>query len=646
MGLAMQWKNNKGGEEKLPLTTALESPEPTASSADGVSTVTQFDFRGEEFNSTDDLDDNIGNYREFEPLDGIVTADMKFHRKRRKNKRINEAEEDVADAVACPPPTIRENHDETFGPLTVISQGRLLILADNLEQALASAEKLHDVKIECTLCIPNANGKDPQVSSINGFPVIAADKVAVSGCFGSFTVTVKDSDDSTGNLSILAGHDYDNFDIVLDLQFSPDNKNKTSPLGYYAPGGDASSVALALAEIPEMRGRFQRPQFSRWRMERCLHGRMKSTECRTCIDTCPTSAVTSHQAALHLDPYRCDGCGSCALVCPTEAFEMLSPTQEEFLLKIIGQLSEARAKNRQITEVILCDGGVDTAVIHRSLSGKGEVLVLRIEEIGRIGAEALLSLFVCGARGVTLLCADNKSTALTKAVKNQVEFTDLILRKLEIPSLSLRFLKGSADSLAAAIVERSPPGTSNTDFLTNSSHVPPYPLSLGRRAIIRRAAQVLGEMYNCEKTSIDLPTGSIFGTINVDKSCSLCMACVSICPGGALRAESDTPRLAIVESDCHQCGLCAAVCPEEAISLHPRLLCSQDAAEKETILHEEEPFTCIMCGRPFASQAMISRIQEKLGDHWMYLSEKQKRRLQMCGGCRTGDALVAGDYHR
>jgi hypothetical protein len=62
------------------------------------------------------------------------------------------------------------------------------------------------------------------------------------------------------------------------------------------------------------------------------------------------------------------------------------------------------------------------------------------------------------------------------------------------------------------------------------------------------------------------------------------------------------------------------------------------------VLREAEPFRCIECGEPFASQAMISRMQEKLTGHWMYSSDRQMSRLRMCRACRTRDALMAKDF--
>ena len=130
----------------------------------------------------------------------------------------------------------------------------------------------------------------------------------------------------------------------------------------------------------------------------------------------------------------------------------------------------------------------------------------------------------------------------------------------------------------------------------------------------------------------------------VDRTaCSLCMACVGVCPSGALAADSRMPRLTMLESSCHQCGLCVDACPEHAINLLPRLLCSKEA-ETCVVLHEEEPFSCIECGVPFASLSMIEHLEDKLAGHWMYGSDRQRNRLRMCRTCRTRDALIARDF--
>ena len=141
-----------------------------------------------------------------------------------------------------------------------------------------------------------------------------------------------------------------------------------------------------------------------------------------------------------------------------------------------------------------------------------------------------------------------------------------------------------------------------------------------------------------------MPEGTPFGAVDVDAArCTLCMACAVACPAGALTAGGDAPRLTFVESRCHQCGLCRDSCPEQAMRLSPRILCDPALADTPVVLREVEPFRCVVCGVPFATQAIVNRMLDKLAGHWMYASERKRKRLQMCHICRTRDALKSED---
>ena len=53
------------------------------------------------------------------------------------------------------------------------------------------------------------------------------------------------------------------------------------------------------------------------------------------------------------------------------------------------------------------------------------------------------------------------------------------------------------------------------------------------------------------------------------------------------------------------------------------------------VLNEEAPFCCVECGKPFATQAMMRRLGEKLKGHWMFQDDRARRRLMMCEDCRV-----------
>ena len=68
----------------------------------------------------------------------------------------------------------------------------------------------------------------------------------------------------------------------------------------------------------------------------------------------------------------------------------------------------------------------------------------------------------------------------------------------------------------------------------------------------------------------ELPAGAPFGTAMIDtRACTLCLACVTVCPGKALLDGHDVPQLRFLEANCVQCGLCTRSCPENAIWISP-----------------------------------------------------------------------------
>lgn len=160
----------------------------------------------------------------------------------------------------------------------------------------------------------------------------------------------------------------------------------------------------------------------------------------------------------------------------------------------------------------------------------------------------------------------------------------------------------------------------------------------GRREVTRMAATAL----TGAETPIALPQGAPYGAVVIDTdACTLCLACVSLCPVGALGENQDKPQVNFQEAACLQCGICASTCPETAITLVPQLDLSKQALTQR-VLNEEEPFECIECGKPFGVKSTINRIVEKLqGQHWMYTNSDNVKLIQMCDDCR-----INAQYHQ
>jgi ferredoxin len=149
------------------------------------------------------------------------------------------------------------------------------------------------------------------------------------------------------------------------------------------------------------------------------------------------------------------------------------------------------------------------------------------------------------------------------------------------------------------------------------------------------------ELYLAAPAPVDvvpLAASAPFGGVklNVD-GCTLCHACVTACPTGALGDNPDRAMLRFTESLCVQCGLCEQTCPEDVITLEPRLDFKAWSAPPR-VLKEEEPFNCIACGKPFGTKSSIERVLGKLGErHWMFQGANARRLdvVKMCADCRV-----------
>jgi ferredoxin len=185
------------------------------------------------------------------------------------------------------------------------------------------------------------------------------------------------------------------------------------------------------------------------------------------------------------------------------------------------------------------------------------------------------------------------------------------------------------DALGEALwsLERRPGTATPAPFLPMGEKLGLMKLSLRQ---LHRAAPAPVEVLR-------LPPGAPFGKVEIDAAgCTLCLACVGVCPTGALAASEDHPRLTFTENACVQCGLCKPTCPEKVIQLVPQFDFT-DKAFQPRLIKEEEPATCSRCGKAFGVKSTIDRITAKLeGQHWMYRGDQsQLARLAMCADCRV-----------
>jgi len=401
-------------------------------------------------------------------------------------------------------------------------------------------------------------------------------------------------------------------------------------VGYFAPAGKSGALERALAELVELKGEFEKPKYFAFDPELCAHGRSGLTGCTRCLDACPTRAITSAGDVVAVDPYLCQGAGSCVAACPSGAMSYAFPKASNLLTHLQGLLEDYRAAGGEGAVLLLHDGWSGVAIRERHAAAMPEnVIPVEIEEIGSTGIDTWLAALAYGARGVRLAVTKGTPARVTGELGAQAGFATSLLAGMGYSGEAIAVVECDAEDLSGAWA-----GLPETGIDRPARFAAPD----DKRGLLRLAIEHLYRQAPEPKKSVELPAGAPFGEIHVARdACTLCMGCVSVCPAGALAAGGDLPQLRFTEWNCVQCGLCESACPEDAIALHPRFLFDAEARQQPRVLHEEPPFCCVTCGKPFATQAMLDTLARKLEGHWMFQTEEARRRLQMCDHCRVQD---------
>ncbi len=508
--------------------------------------------------------------------------------------------------------------------VTYRSNGRLLIIG-NREAALSAARQVND-SLHCALMFP---GKaPPKLDTIEGMSVITGGRPEIEGSLGAFALTVRAEDGGQDDADEDAIGQRRAFDLVLDLSATPLIDYEIPPPGYYAPEANDEALGKALAELPDMTGEFEKPKYFNYDPNICAHGNSRLKGCTRCIDACPTAAIVSIGDKVQVNPYLCQGGGSCVAACPSGAMTYTFPTVADLLGHVHGLLT-GYAKAGGAEPCLLFHDPHSRQRIYEDLAKRmpESVLPVEVEEIGSVGMDAWLASLAYGANAVILAVTDHTPPKVLREMDSQIGFASAILEGMGIPSGRIRKLNVSPDNTGLEDL----PGT----LLTRPAR---FTAPNEKRMILRLAIDHLYQHAPSSRRSAELPSGAPFGEVRVDKkACTLCMGCVSVCPTAALSAGGDLPQLKFVEWNCVQCGLCEKACPEDAIHPHPRINYDSEARQRTRILHEEQPFCCISCGKPFATKSMLDVMMTKLEGHWMFQSEEARRRLQMCEHCRVKD---------
>ena len=520
------------------------------------------------------------------------------------------------------------------------SEGVILIYGRD-ERAIEAA-RLLEPHLDVTVLLTRP--KDVAPARVTAFPVARGTIRAARGHLGEFELTVDDfatpSPSSRG--ALVFGHARDNAtsrcDIVLDLAGdaplfpAPDLRE-----GYLrADPGDPAAVLRAVLKARDLVGSFDKPRYVTVTAHLCAHSRSRIVGCNRCLDLCPTGAITPAGDHVAIDAAVCAGCGQCAAVCPTGAASYALPPADALMRKLRTLLVTYREAGGADPIVLMHDdahGGALIDALARHGGGlPANVLPLAVNEVTQVGIETVAAAFAYGASALRFLLRARPRHDIA-GLRRTIALAEPILAGLGFGEGRVEAIEtDDPDALGAALdaIARLAPCPRPASFAPVGA----------KRDVMRLALRELQRAAPAPVDVVALPAGAPFGAIEVDtRGCTLCLACVSACPTGALMDNPDRPMLRFVEDACVQCGLCKATCPEKVITLTPQLD-FRAATASVRVLKEEEPFCCIRCGKPFGVKSTIDRVIAKLeGKHWMFKDQAARLdMLKMCDDCRVAAA--------
>jgi ferredoxin len=456
----------------------------------------------------------------------------------------------------------------------------------------------------------------------------------VSGHLGGFRLRFETPNGEL-DLARATGGWRESFDLVLDLTPGSLIESAVPPVGYYAAGEGTEALERALAELPTLVGEFEKPQFFAYDPDICAHGRSGIQACRRCLDVCPTDAITSIGERIQVDPNLCQGVGACATACPTGAIRYAYPSLSDLLDALRAALHAYQQAGGAPGPCLVIYGQEQEGWLLEAVRDRlpGWLIPMEVEETASVGMEFWLSALAYGAGQVRLLMAPATPEGVVTETRAQLDYAQGLMEAMGYPADAVQMLvTADPDGLVDALAPRQecvavePAGFAGLDE---------------KRRVLSLAVEHLYGQATRPRPLASLPAGAPFGEVWVDtQRCTLCMACVSQCPGRALDAGGDTPQLRFIEDNCVQCGLCARSCPENAIGPSPRYLFDPEQRRRRRLLNEDAPFHCVSCGKVFGTRSLVERMAGKLRTHPMFQGDAL-RRLRMCEDCRVRDMYRA-----
>ncbi|MGH7263874.1 MAG: 4Fe-4S dicluster domain-containing protein, partial [Candidatus Rokuibacteriota bacterium] len=392
-------------------------------------------------------------------------------------------------------------------------------------------------------------------------------------------------------------------------------------------------------------GEFRKPDSVAYDPGTCAGGAAGHESCGLCVGACPYHAIgrdPDNRLRIRVDSRACEGCGACVAVCPTSSLTFTDPGPEDLYARMAALLAPLPgAPEAPLVLAFHCPeqgaAALDAAG-RRRLGYPATVLPVPMACLRHVSDANILTAFRLGAAGVALLGCERCPHGAREGLLGTLAVARTVLDAAGLGADRLALVAG--DELRAMI-----------DALAAfAGGLSPSPVRWdGRGALPGRNREAIEEAVRAflaagrEPGRVPVPADQPFGVPEVRVGdCTLSRACVNVCPTHAFRFSEERQALELKRLACVGCGLCVAACPERAIAVRPDLPFERRALDWETVV-QDEPVTCLKCGKPFANRRAIEAVEARLqglpglGDTF---AGSRRELLRMCPNCRAVAAVL------
>ncbi|MBU3965993.1 MAG: 4Fe-4S binding protein, partial [Euryarchaeota archaeon] len=425
----------------------------------------------------------------------------------------------------------------------------------------------------------------------------------------------------------------------------PDEKK-----GFYITsiGNDVEgTVSLALPaamEIIANIGGIERDAPAKAMLEGCAAGKSGLQGCTMCEKACHHGAIIRKDDNIEFDEISCTGCGACASVCPLSLFRMeddIYGKMESLLGGYLPANSRRKVKDHKIL-MFTCAHSIPLLDAAGAQKIKyPPVLPLFVPGIDSIAGSHILRAFDLGAEGVIMLgCGE----CMGHVSEEALSLTGMILDGFKLGDrISVIRNNDDVKGLTKSLEQFSERITSSP----KKKHKPAELKNTSNHHIMLEIIASLSAKTGIVPISVIEDTTVPFAEISIGASCTVCGACTSMCPAGAL--IKDNGSIASVYGNCIACGLCEKACPEKALKIRRVLDMERLLNAAPTTLFRSEQQVCASCNKPYMTQAAFDRIagsfiENVRGDlkpqEQVELIKNQVELLRYCENCRPTKAIL------